>query len=104
MLRSRLFLKLFLAYSVLLSALLVASVLLRDAMQQSATEWLRSPWALSAVLAGIAVLVSYLITRQVTAPLVRLAGVARSLTRIQDTSRGAARDEVKTLAQVIDQL
>jgi two-component system, OmpR family, phosphate regulon sensor histidine kinase PhoR len=104
MLRSRLFLKLFLAYSVLLSALLVASVLLREALLQSQSTWLHSPWILAALISFIAIVVSYLITQQVTAPLVRLAGVARSLTKVKESPRGMPRDEVRTLAQVIDQL
>jgi len=59
---------------------------------------------LVAILSAIAITVSYLITRQVTAPLVRLAGVARSLTTAPGVSRRGAGDEVRTLAQVIDQL
>lgn len=104
MLRSRLFLKIFLSYGVLFSALLLASVLLEQSLAKSDSALLSSPWFLTLILLVIALVVSYLMTRMMIAPLVRLAGAARALTKLQEPIDGTSRDEIRTLAQVIDTL
>jgi len=104
MLRSRLFLKIFLSYGVLFSALLLASVLLEQSLAKSDSALLSSPWFLTLILLVIALVVSYLMTRMMIAPLVRLAGAARALTKLQEPIDGTSRDEIRTLAQVIDSL
>lgn len=104
MLRSRLFLKIFLSYGLLFSALLLASVLLAQSLAKSNSDLLQSPWFLTAILLIIALSVSYLMTRVMIAPLVRLAGAAKALTKVQEPIDGTSRDEIRTLAQVIDSL
>ena len=104
MLRSRLFLKIFLSYGLLFSALLLASVLLEQSLAKSDSALLQSPWILTLILLIIALVVSYLMTRVMIAPLVRLAGAARALTKLQEPLDGTSRDEIRTLAQVIDSL
>lgn len=104
MLRSRLFLKIFLSYGVLFSALLLASVLLEQSLAKSDSALLQSPWFLTFILLVIALAVSYLMTRVMISPLVRLAGAARALTKLQEPFDGASRDEIRTLAQAIDSL
>ncbi|HQR09112.1 MAG TPA: ATP-binding protein [Gemmatales bacterium] len=104
MLRSRLFLKIFLSYGLLFSALLLASVLLEQSLAKSDSALLQSPWFLTLILLIIALVVSYLMTRVMIAPLVRLAGAARALTKLQEPIDGTSRDEIRTLAQVIDSL
>lgn len=104
MFRSKMFLKVFLAYGLLLSALLLASVYLEQALAKTASPLLQSPLFLSIVLISIALLVSYFITRTMMGPLVRLATAARTLTKMQESGNSESQDEIRTLAQVIDKL
>lgn len=104
MLRSRLFLRIFLTYGLLLSALLLAAVLLENTLTRSDSPVLQSPWFLSIILMAIALIVSYLITRMIMAPLIRLATAAKALTQTHEPADGMPRDEIRTLAQVIDTL
>lgn len=104
MLRSRLFLKIFLSYGLLLSALLLASAALKQALAEAESPLLQSPWFLAGILIAIALVVSYLIARMMMAPLVRLAAAAKALTKIQEPANSSTRDEIRTLAQVIDTL
>lgn len=104
MLRSRMFLKVFLSYGVLLSALCLAAVLLQQSLATAETPILQSPLFLAVLLLSISLLVSYLITRMMMTPLVRLAAAARALTKMDEPLEGATRDEIRTLAQVIDAL
>ena len=104
MLRSRLFLKIFLSYGLLLSVLLLATVWLEKSLANAESPLLQSPWFVAVILLAVAMVVSYLITRMMMAPLVRLAAAARALTQVQEPISGASRDEIRTLAQVIDTL
>lgn len=104
MLRSRLFLKVFLSYGLFFSALLLASVLLEGFLSQSESPLIQSPWFLGFILISIAFIVSYLLSRWMIAPLVRLAAAAKALTRVPEPSMASDRDEIRTLAQVIDAL
>lgn len=98
------FLRLFLAYGLLLSALLIASVLLEQLLAKTESSWLRSPWFLASILLIVALIVSYFITGSMMAPLVRLATAAGALTKSNRPDDNTAPDEVRTLAQVIDSL
>lgn len=104
MLRSRLFLKIFLSYGLLLTFLLFITVLLEQSLAQSESTLLQSLWFQAALLLIIALAVSYFITRMMMGPLVRLATAAKALTQVQEPPSGVARDEIRTLAQVIDKL
>lgn len=104
MLRSRLFLRIFLSGGLLLTALLFAAVLLEQTLAKSDSAVLQSPWFQALLLLLIASVVSYLITRMMMAPLVRLAAAARALTHMQEHVLGSSGDEIRTLAQVIDTL
>ena len=104
MLRSRLFLRIFLSYGSLLFFLLLAAVWLQHWLTQAETPLLQSPWFLVAFLLLASMFISYLITRMMMAPLVRLAAAARTLTQMQEPLPGTSGDEIRTLAQVIDSL
>ncbi len=103
MFRSRLFLKIFLSYGILLSVLLLASVFLEQSLAKSDTPLLQSPWFLALILVSLALVVSYFITRIMIAPLIRLAAAGKALTKLKEPVSGSG-DEIRTLAQVIDTL
>jgi two-component system phosphate regulon sensor histidine kinase PhoR len=104
MFRSRLFLKMFLSYGMLLSVLLLASVFLEQTLAKSDTPLLQSPWFLALILVVLALVVSYFITRIMIAPLIRLAAAGKTLTKLSEPASGSSGDEIRTLAQVIDTL
>jgi two-component system phosphate regulon sensor histidine kinase PhoR len=103
MFQSRLFWKLFLAYAISLSALLGASYFLSEAAKAQDHEWMVTWGTLAALLFVLAVLVSYSVTRQVTRPLAKLAAISKGLLAPNPSADGP-RDEIRTLAQVVDTL
>lgn len=104
MLRSRMFLRIFLSYGALLSVLLIATVMLEQFLARADSPILQSPWLLAAILLSVALVVSYFITRSMMAPLVSLATAARTMTKVQSPQDGSSPDEIRTLSQVIDTL